>query len=457
METTQARKPIKELVELSKKGMMIANPEYQRGEVWTLPQKKRLIDSLFRGFTIPLIYLHRRKDVVGDLTRDALEIIDGQQRLTAICDYVEGAFPLFDPSTENEQAKFPRFLVGKDCAWAGEFYRDLSQELKDKLSETELLLAMIESDDMNEIRDLFVRLQAGSALRQQERRDAMPGGMTEFILWLGGKPEIRRYPGHAFFREVMGRNPRSDRGSTRQLAAQITCLLFAQQRNVGATLPTINSSAIDYLYYDNLDFEADGADGRRITQVFDLLNGLVRDGTRPKLRAHDAIHAALLVNRLRDGFSPAWQDEFPSALDNFLHNLREAPKDDDQHPKYRYWSQYGNWTRTNSDRGDRITQRHEFYISEMLAEMPATTPRDPTRHFTPEMRELIYLQQRKKCASCGGNVIWSDAEIHHVQEHRHGGRTTLENAALVHKECHPRSSSDVAEFAKQWHEKRESR
>ena len=33
-------------------------PEYQRGTVWKLPQKQGLIDSLLRGYQIPLIYVH---------------------------------------------------------------------------------------------------------------------------------------------------------------------------------------------------------------------------------------------------------------------------------------------------------------------------------------------------------------------------------------------------------------
>lgn len=33
-------------------------PEYQRGTVWKLPQKQGLIDSLLRGYQIPLFYVH---------------------------------------------------------------------------------------------------------------------------------------------------------------------------------------------------------------------------------------------------------------------------------------------------------------------------------------------------------------------------------------------------------------
>ena len=450
MKTSQGGKSIKDLVELFKSGMMIANPEYQRGVVWNEAQQKRLIDSLFRGFTLPLIYLHERKEKIAGFTREGLEIIDGQQRLTAIHRYVEGAFRLFDPSTENDKAKFPRFLLNEPCPWAGKFFRDLPPKLQDGLRETTLLLAMIQSDDTNEIRDLFVRLQAGSALNAQERRDAMPGGMNDFVLRLGGKPNMPQYPGHDFFKEIMGARSGSDRGKTRQLAAQITSLLLANRNAVGYILPDINAPAIDQLYYENLDFDPDGMDARRIWEVFDLLHRLLRDGNRPRLKGHDVIHATLLVDRLRDEFTPAWQHEFAHALDTFLLNLKGASKVEDTDPKYRFWSQYGTWTRVNSDRGEKISLRHSFYVTQMLAGMPATAPKDPSRQFTVEMRELVYLQRGKTCAVCGSAVNWEDTEIHHVKEHQHGGKTVLANAALVHKQCHPKSAKAVADFAEKW-------
>ena len=450
METRIEEKPVRDLVLLFKKRMMVPNPEYQRGVVWTDAQQKWLIDSLFRGFAIPLIYLHERRDEVAGYRHEGLEIIDGQQRLTALHRYVEGEFRLFDPHTDNNEARFPHFLLAQECPWWGKSFRDLPSELKDRLLETRLLLAMIRSDDANEIRDLFVRLQAGSALNAQERRDARPGGMNEFVMRLGGKPELVGYPGHDFFRDVMGARPKSDRGKTRQLAAQITSLLLFQQTAVGETLPDIDASAIDHLYYDKLDFDPDGPEGRRILAVFNTLHTLLRDGNRPRLKGHDAIHAALLVDRLQEHFTPAWQEQFAPALDFFLLNLKGANKANEADPRHLYWSQYGMWTRVNSDRGESVSRRHSFYVSKMLHDMPAAIPKYPRRQFSDEVRELIYLQQGKKCAVCGVVVSWTDAEIHHVEEHHRGGKTALRNAALVHKVCHPLSEEAVADFAERW-------
>ncbi len=136
---------------------------------------KKLIDSLLRGYTLPLLYLHEKKEEIAGLTREGLEIIDGQQRLTSIYKYVEGDFRLFDPQTQNNEAKFPQFLVKQSCPWAGKYFHEFPPDYQEQLKRTPLLVVMIQSDDVNKILDLFVRLQAGSALNAQERRDAMPG------------------------------------------------------------------------------------------------------------------------------------------------------------------------------------------------------------------------------------------------------------------------------------------
>lgn len=62
------------------------NPSYQRGNVWTDKESSELIDSVLRGIPLPSIILNQRK---GD---EALEIVDGKQRLTAILRFI-GSHP----------------------------------------------------------------------------------------------------------------------------------------------------------------------------------------------------------------------------------------------------------------------------------------------------------------------------------------------------------------------------
>lgn len=122
MKATQANHSIEELIELRKNSMLGANPEYQRGAVWSRTQQRKLIDSILRGYPLPVIYLHHIKKGVGQYARDDFEIIDGQQRINAIYDFHEGAYALFDPKADIA-ARFPAFVREQECPWASQNFR----------------------------------------------------------------------------------------------------------------------------------------------------------------------------------------------------------------------------------------------------------------------------------------------------------------------------------------------
>src|SRR5690606_25040395 len=121
---------VRDILDLYRNGMLRANPEYQRGAVWSRAQQKKLIDSILRGYPIPLIYLHYIKKQVAGMQREDLEIIDGQQRIRAMYDFAEGAYTLFDPLKDDHEAKFPNFIKSAPCPWGRQNYASLSEELR---------------------------------------------------------------------------------------------------------------------------------------------------------------------------------------------------------------------------------------------------------------------------------------------------------------------------------------
>lgn len=62
------------------------NPEYQRGPKCSLPQKQGLIDSLLRGYQIPLFCVHveeRKNNYTGGVEKTAW-LVDGQSDWTRL-------------------------------------------------------------------------------------------------------------------------------------------------------------------------------------------------------------------------------------------------------------------------------------------------------------------------------------------------------------------------------------
>ncbi len=443
-------KTVGDLLELRTADMLYANREYQRGPVRSTAQKKSLVDSVLRGYPIPLIYLHHISKEVAGHHLDKFEVIDGQQRINALYEYREGSFKLFDPQVQADadEAQFPNFIQQQPCPWGGKRFEELAPELQNQMLKTPMAIVLVKTDIADESRDLFIRLQAGMPLNSQEKRDAWPGNFTEYILRIGGKPEIPRFPGHEFFSKVMKAKP-TNRGEYRQLAAQI--VIQYQTRREAGRYCDINADAIDAFYHKHLDFNTNSADVKRFSQILDVLTQLLGDGKRVKIRGHEAMGLVLFADSLLDDYTNSWQKNFAAAFDAFRLQLAKSTQERFDNPSGEYWAHYGQLARTNSDRAVSIERRHIFFAEKMRA-LISPQLKDSTRGFGQIEREIIYLRDQKRCQvpGHGEEVLWMDAEIHHVQQHSDGGRTTMENGALVHKQCHPKSQKDVSAFAQHW-------
>ena len=451
MRTEPGDLTVHDLLSLKKKQMLVVNAEYQRGVVWTRAQQKKLVDSVLRGYPIPLIYFHHIEQKAAGLHSQRFEVIDGQQRINALHEFHEGAFKLFDPVNDEADARFPDFITREPCPWGGRGFPELTDELKKQFLDTSLRIVKIEMHHSDQAKDLFVRLQAGMPLNSQEKRDAWPGQFTEFVLKLGGKPNVARYPGHDFFNVLMRANQSTDRGKVRQLAAQIA-MLFLTRRKDGKW-PDINAASIDDFYYEHLGFDADSGDAKRLVGVLGELMHLLPDHQkRKKIIGHEAIHLVLLVAALRDDYTRSWERQFASAFDEFREQFVLAKKTKDDSNPSEYWLQYGFRTRVNSDRGENIQHRHAFFAAKMHRILQPKM-KDPQRTFGELEREIIYYRDRKRCGKCDADVIWSQAEIHHVDAHSQGGQTVLENGALVHPNCHPKGAEATARFAAEWRQR----
>lgn len=86
--------------------------DYQRGNVWTLEDKKRLIESIFNNIDIGKFVLIRRPfRTEGKL----YEMLDGKQRLTALVEFYEGRFKYkglkFHELSVRDQTHFEHYII----------------------------------------------------------------------------------------------------------------------------------------------------------------------------------------------------------------------------------------------------------------------------------------------------------------------------------------------------------
>lgn len=72
MSSAVTPKPVQSVFDMYQKDALIVNRRYQRKLVWSLDEKEKFIDSLLKGYPIPLILTSRHKH-----NESGLEILDG--------------------------------------------------------------------------------------------------------------------------------------------------------------------------------------------------------------------------------------------------------------------------------------------------------------------------------------------------------------------------------------------
>ena len=132
-------------------------PEWQRGEVWNTERKQQLIDSILRGWKLPKFYF-----VKWD---DEYEVVDGQQRLTAIYEFFANELALSEDSV---------------TAFGGPYYRDLRQKLSDAFDDFEIEFDEIEDATEEELKQFFQRLQQGLPLTTSEKLNSVHSKLRDF-------------------------------------------------------------------------------------------------------------------------------------------------------------------------------------------------------------------------------------------------------------------------------------
>jgi len=110
----------------------------------------------------------------------------------------------------------------------------------------------------------------------------------------------------------------------------------------------------------------------------------------------------------------------------------------------------------NHDSGEKQLQLVKWITSHPNWEkvLEHTLFKDPNRCFPNWMKEVALQLQGYVCAIDGLPLTWADAEAGHIVAHKNGGRTVLDNLAMIRRE-HNRAmgTMDVREYKKLWDEK----
>lgn len=154
-----------DLVDQIERKEVIINREYQRGQVWPDTARSYFIDSILEGYPFPKIYLYQ---VFSNKTnRPIKELIDGQQRMTAIIDFLNNRFRLGASSNQ----------------FNGMYFRDLDVDTQQRFLSYQIEASVVLSATRAELLEMFRRINAYTApLSTAEKRHALYQGPFKWFI-----------------------------------------------------------------------------------------------------------------------------------------------------------------------------------------------------------------------------------------------------------------------------------
>lgn len=151
-------------------GQLDLAAEFQRNSVWPRAAKAYLVDTILANRPIPQLFIQRYTS--AQTGRPNYRVIDGQQRLRAVFEFLDDRFPLGKVSGKKlDKRKFS----------------DLPQSLKDRIRDYDFVVDELSGYSDNDVRDLFVRMNKFVVrLSPQELRHAREeGAFYDFVERLG--------------------------------------------------------------------------------------------------------------------------------------------------------------------------------------------------------------------------------------------------------------------------------
>ena len=416
---TSDRKLIDELVSHYKKGALNLEPGFQRDSVWKERDRAKLINSIVRNYPLPAIFLYRR----NENGRVIFDVIDGKQRLESIFKFMgilRGRF--------SAKVKLPGAEQEEKIDW-NRLCKKRQQHLISWYS-----IPTIEVDgEFTDIVDVFVRINStGKALTPQEKRHA-------------------KYYDSAFLKEAHRIAKRFERRFQRMdvLSASDISRMKHVELVSELMLSMHQGDVLNKKTALDRVMTSDTLDGRSIRKASRLTVTAINRVFRmfPRLRntrfcrVTDFYSLVVLIGKFeQEGYiltdrrrnRLAWDllVAFGAKVDNMREKQRrlENVKSGDE--------VYRSYLMTVSQMTDDISQRRKR--EEILRGILGTlfAQKDKQRGFSAEQRRILWNEAAsRKCEGCGKSLTWDDFTIDHIDPHSKGGRSRLENAALMCRVC----------------------
>lgn len=402
---------IQNLYSLAQDGDLNLQPDFQRNSVWNKVKASRLIESVLINVPIPVIYLAEENDGI-------LSVVDGQQRLTSLIDYLKGLFKLRKMSILQELN--------------GNKFSELEPEYQRRIRNTPLRCIVIKRESHPDIKfEIFERINTGSVkLNEQELRNCIYRGTINRLL--------KELAEDRDWKNIAITNKDKERMKDREMILRFIALYSSYNRygsslkqflnrfmeeNKNASLQQINEFRAVFkksLALTKLVF------GDKAFKRFSL-----GDSDDPNGKWEEVINKAIF-DAVMLGFVPYEQNQVvPKAdyiRDQFIDMMTTNIEFVDA---------------ISSNTGDRrrVRTRIDLWANQMRNIMNEST--NTPRNYPSSFRRDLFAQD-PTCEICSQRImLFEDTSIDHGVPYSRGGATTPGNGRLAHRYCNTQRGNRV--------------
>ncbi len=403
--------PVETLYGRVNRGKLNLQPDFQRYFVWNKSKASRLIESLLLDIPIPVIYVAEEQD-------NSLSVVDGQQRLTSICAFINGKFP------NAQDFKLSSLQVMTELN--RNFFKDLSSDLQEKILSYVIRVIVIKKDSDTDVKfEMFERLNLGAEkLNDQELRNCIYRGNYNDLL--------RELSKNHYLLKVMNSTVPHPRMTDRQLILRF----FAMWRNTHLKYKSpmkrfLNNEMEQHRNMNDKDvakmrsiFEksiemAYTVFGHNAFRRFNPGKDGKPDGNWETNKLNVALWDTILYT-----FSYYEKHQIIPIADRVREEFLDLMTND---------STFVEYITSTTDKPDRVQSRAEVWRQKLQSKI-AISESQP-RAFSLKLKQELFKQD-PTCQICGQHINdIDDAEVDHIQHYWQGGKTIPENARLTHRYC----------------------
>jgi len=385
---------------------IVYDTEFQRGEVWGLDRKQKLIDSMLRGYNINTIFLRQLSD-------GKYECLDGQQRLkTTLKEFLNNKFPI-NPKFSPE---FNRKV----------FYQQLPEALKAKIKSYIIYAIIFYTTDDEETCKIFLRLQEGLPLNSAEKLNAMIGCLRNEILALTCHPFIKNL------------GIKNQRFTHRYILAQLYLIVLRNQ------ITDAKFRQLQEIYSTYRKTRSPETVTHAMRRILNFLENQFGDDAQVIRFNADFISLCLLAKHLLENYAT---DSLASDLKEFFIQFAvkvgkvESSEKEEDAPYY----DYRTYRKTSADTKASMEKRFNIILSKFLQFRQNLKPKDPYRNFDYWEKLAVYWRDKGVCQlrlnSCKQKTSFDEGTVDHKIPHIKGGITAISNGQWACINCNLRKGA----------------